>query len=126
MRSASIRQGRLNIDELKASVDDNTAIVTIMHANNETGVIFPIEEIAQFVKSKGVVFHTDAVQTVGKIPVNLKDSAIDLLSLSGNKLHAPKGVGVLFVRKGTRLTPFMVGGHQESGEAPVRKMFRVL
>ncbi|MCF7954512.1 MAG: cysteine desulfurase NifS [Phycisphaerae bacterium] len=110
------KAGRLNMDELKDSVDDNTALVTIMHANNETGVIFPIEEIARFVKSRGVVFHTDAVQTVGKVPVNLKDSAIDLLSLSGHKLHAPKGVGVLYVRKGTRLTPFMVGGHQESGK----------
>lgn len=110
------KAGRLNLDELKDCVDDDTAIVTIMHANNETGVIFPVEEIAEFVKSKGVVFHTDAVQTVGKIPVNLKDSAIDLLSLSGHKLHAPKGVGVLYVRKGTRLTPFMVGGHQESGK----------
>lgn len=110
------KAGRLNLDELKDSLDDNTAMVTIMHANNETGVIFPIEEIAQLVKSKGVVFHTDAVQTVGKIPVNLKESAIDLLSLSGHKLHGPKGVGVLYVRKGTRLTPFMVGGHQESGK----------
>ena len=110
------KDGHLNIDELKDSVDEDTALVTIMHANNETGVIFPIEEIAQFVKSKGVVFHTDAVQSVGKIPVNLKDSAVDLLSISGHKLHAPKGVGVLYVRKGTRLTPFMVGGHQESGK----------
>ena len=108
--------GRLNMDELKDAVDDNTAIVTIMHANNETGVIFPVEEIAEFVKSKGVPFHTDAVQSVGKIPVSLKDSSIDLLSISGHKLHATKGVGVLFVRKGTRLTPFMVGGHQESGK----------
>ena len=110
------KQGRLNVDELKNCVDDDTALVTIMHANNETGVIFPVEEIARFVKSKGVVFHTDAVQSVGKIPVNLKDSASDLLSISGHKLHAPKGVGVLYVRKGTRLTPFMVGGHQESGK----------
>jgi cysteine desulfurase len=110
------KQGRLNLDELKDSVDDNTALVSIMHANNETGVIFPIEEIAEFVKSKGVIFHTDAVQSVGKIPVNLKDTAIDLLSISGHKLHAPKGVGVLFVRKGTRLTPFMLGGHQELGK----------
>lgn len=110
------KAGRLNVDELKDCVDENTALVTIMHANNETGVIFPVEEIAQFVKSKGVIFHTDAVQSVGKIPVNLKDSAIDLLSISGHKLHAPKGVGVLYVRKGTRLTPFMLGGHQESGK----------
>ena len=110
------KDGRLNVDELKDSVDDDTALVTIMHANNETGVIFPVEEIAEFVKSKGVIFHTDAVQSVGKIPVNLKDSSIDLLSISGHKLHAPKGVGVLYVRKGTRLTPFMIGGHQEAGK----------
>lgn len=110
------KDGRLNIDELKEAVDDDTAIVTIMQANNETGVIFPVEEIAQFVKSKGVVFHTDAVQSVGKIPVNLKESVIDILSISGHKLHAPKGVGVLYVRKGTRVAPLMLGGHQESGK----------
>jgi len=110
------RQGRLNMDELNDSIDDDTALVSIMHANNETGTIFPVEEIAKLAKSKGAIFHTDAVQTVGKIPVNLKDSAIDLLSLSGHKLHAPKGVGVLYVRKGTRLTPFIYGGHQESGK----------
>jgi len=84
-----------------------------MYANNETGVIFPIDKIAEIVKSKGSVFHTDAVQAVGKIPLNLNKSNIDLLSLSGHKLHAPKGVGVLYVRKGTRISPFMVGGHQE-------------
>jgi cysteine desulfurase len=107
------KEGRLNLDELASEVDDDTAIVTIMYANNETGVIFPIDKIAEIVKSKGSVFHTDAVQAVGKIPLNLNKSRIDLLSLSGHKLHAPKGVGVLYVRKGTRLTPFMVGGHQE-------------
>ncbi len=109
------RQGRLDVDQLGFRVDDNTAIVSVMWANNETGTIFPVEEIAEIVKARGVVFHTDAVQSVGKIPMNLKDSAIDLLSLSGHKLHAPKGVGVLFVRKGTRIGTFMHGGHQESG-----------
>jgi cysteine desulfurase len=84
-----------------------------MYANNETGVIFPIDKIAEIVKAKGVVFHTDAVQAVGKIPLNLEKSDIDLLSLSGHKLHAPKGVGVLYIRKGTRISPFIVGGHQE-------------
>lgn len=108
-------KGRLDVDELRDSIDDDTALVTIMYANNETGVLFPIEEIAAIVKEKGVVFHTDAVQAVGKIPLNLKKSQIDLLSISGHKLHAPKGVGVLYVRKGTRLSPFMVGGHQEGG-----------
>jgi cysteine desulfurase len=107
--------GRLDMDELEEQLDDDTALVTIMYANNETGVIFPIEEISELVKSKGAIFHTDAVQAVGKIPMNLSKSNIDLLSLSGHKLHAPKGVGVLYVRKGTRLSPFMLGGHQEAG-----------
>ncbi len=110
------KEGQLNLDELKAEVDDDTAIVTIMYANNETGVVFPIDKIAEIVKVKGSVFHTDAVQAVGKIPLNLNNSNIDLLSLSGHKLHAPKGVGVLYVRKGTRITPFMVGGHQEKSK----------
>ena len=86
-----------------------------MYANNETGVIFPVERIAELAKNKGVIFHTDAVQAIGKIPFNLAKSNIDLLSISGHKLHAPKGIGVLYVRKGTRLTPFMLGGHQEAG-----------
>ncbi|MGD0078134.1 MAG: cysteine desulfurase NifS [Sedimentisphaerales bacterium] len=109
------KYGRLDLAELENQLDDETAIVTIMFANNETGVIFPVEKIAEMVTSKGIVFHTDAVQAVGKFPINLSKSGIDLLSLSGHKLHAPKGVGVLFVRKGTRLAPFMLGGHQEGG-----------
>jgi cysteine desulfurase len=107
--------GRLDLAELESHIDDDTAIVTIMYANNETGVIFPIERIAELVTSRDVVFHTDAVQAVGKIPLNLTKSNIDLLSLSGHKLHGPKGVGVLYVRKGTRLSPYMLGGHQEGG-----------
>jgi cysteine desulfurase len=107
--------GRLDMAELEEQLDDDTALVTIMYANNETGTVFPIEEIAELVTSKGAIFHTDAVQAVGKIPLNLSKSNIDLLSLSGHKLHAPKGVGVLYVRKGTRLSPFMLGGHQEAG-----------
>jgi cysteine desulfurase len=109
------KKGRLDLSELESNLDDNTAIVTIMFANNETGTVFPIEKIAEMVKSKGIVFHTDAVQAVGKIPINLSRNNIDLLSLSGHKLHAPKGVGILYVRKGTRLAPFMLGGHQEGG-----------
>ncbi|MGD0573028.1 MAG: cysteine desulfurase NifS [Sedimentisphaerales bacterium] len=109
------KKGRLDLSELESHLDDNTAIVTIMFANNETGVVFPVEKIAEMVKSKGIIFHTDAVQAVGKIPINLSKSNIDLLSLSGHKLHAPKGVGILYVRKGTRLAPFMLGGHQEGG-----------
>jgi cysteine desulfurase len=107
--------GRLDLDELEEQLDDDTALVTIMAANNETGVIFPVEQIAQMVTSRGITFHTDAVQIVGKVPLNLAKSAINLLSLSGHKLHAPKGVGVLYVKKGTRIAPFLLGGHQEGG-----------
>jgi cysteine desulfurase len=106
-------EGRLDMDELRASIDDNTAVVSIMYANNETGVIFPIEEIGRIVKEKGVLFHTDAVQAVGKIPLNMSKSTVDMLSLSGHKLHAPKGVGILYLRKGAPFRPFLVGGHQE-------------
>ncbi len=109
------KQGRLDMAELEDQIDDDTALVTIMYANNETGVVFPIDKIAELVANRGVVFHTDAVQAIGKIPLNLSKSNIDLLSLSGHKLHAPKGVGALYVRKGTRLSPFMLGGHQEAG-----------
>ncbi len=109
------KQGQLDLAELEEQIDDDTALVTIMYANNETGVIFPIDKIAELVTSRGVVFHTDAVQAVGKIPLNLSKTNIDLLSLSGHKLHGPKGVGALYVRKGTRLSPFMLGGHQEAG-----------
>ncbi|MFQ6035443.1 MAG: cysteine desulfurase NifS [Sedimentisphaerales bacterium] len=108
-------QGHLDMEQLESEIDEATALVTIMYANNETGVIFPVDEIAELVTSKGVIFHTDAVQAVGKIPLNLSKSNIDLLSLSGHKLHGPKGVGALYVRKGTRIAPFMLGGHQEAG-----------
>ena len=109
------KHGLLDLEQLTEQIDDDTALVTIMYANNETGVIFPIDKVAQLAADKGVVFHTDAVQAVGKIPLNLSKSNIDLLSLSGHKLHAPKGVGILYVRKGTRLSPYMLGGHQEAG-----------
>jgi len=109
------KQGRLDLDELEHRLDDDVALVTIMSANNETGVIFPVEEVAERVTDRGIVFHTDAVQIVGKVPLNLSESRINLLSLSGHKLHAPKGVGVLYVKKGTRVSPWLVGGHQESG-----------
>jgi len=110
------RDGQIDLDELKSEVDGDTAIVTIMYANNETGVIFPIEKIADIVKEREAIFHTDAVQAVGKISLNLDRSNIDLLSLSGHKLHAPKGIGVLYIRKGTRISPFIVGGHQEKNK----------
>jgi cysteine desulfurase len=109
------RKGRLDVDYLYENLTDDTAIVSIMWANNESGVIFPIEEIARTVKEKGVVFHTDAVQAVGKIPVDVKKVGLDMLSLSGHKIHAPKGVGALFVRKGTKFSPLLIGGHQENG-----------
>ena len=105
--------GRLDLDELRDSLRPDTAIVSVMYANNETGVIFPIEEIGQIVKAREIPFHVDAVQAIGKIPLRLRSSAIDLLSLSGHKLHAPKGIGVLYIRKGVRWTPFIIGGHQE-------------
>ena len=106
-------EGRLNMEEYKAAVDSDTAIVSLMWANNETGVIFQIEEAAAIAKAKGALFHTDAVQAVGKIPINLDTSDVDMLSMSGHKLHAPKGIGVLYVRRGTPFRPFLVGGHQE-------------
>lgn len=106
-------EGRLDMEALRAAVDEDTAIVSLMWANNETGVIFPVEEAAAIAKAKGALFHTDAVQAVGKIPINMAESSIDMLSLSGHKLHAPKGIGVLYLRKGTPYRPFMVGGHQE-------------
>jgi len=110
------RLGRLNLDELDRSISDDTALVSIMYANNESGVVFPMEQIAQICQSYGVHLHTDAVQAAGKLPINLAETPIDMLSLSGHKLHAPKGVGALFIRRGTAVAPFMVGGHQEFGK----------
>ena len=109
------RQGRLNLDHLHKRLSNDTAIVSIMWANNETGVVFPIEEIAQVVRERGIVFHTDAVQAVGKIPVNVQKVPVDMLSLSGHKIHAPKGVAALYVRRGAKFSPFLIGGHQERG-----------
>jgi cysteine desulfurase len=109
------REGRLELDELRESITEETTLVSIMYANNETGVVFPIEEIGEIVKARGIPFHTDAVQAAGKIPLNMKKSKVDMLSISGHKLHAPKGIGVLYIRKGTKFSPFMIGGHQEKG-----------
>jgi len=108
-------KGLLDLDYLYRHLDDDTAVVSIMWANNESGVIFPVEEIAQAVKAKGIVFHTDAVQAAGKVPVDMKNVQADMLSLSGHKFHAPKGIGALYIRKGTKFSPFLIGGHQESG-----------
>ena len=107
--------GTMDVQRFRDSLTDETVIASAMWANNETGVLFPVEEMARITRERGILFHTDAVQAVGKIPLNLRDSAIDFLSISGHKLHAPKGVGVLYVRKGTPFVPFMNGGHQERG-----------
>lgn len=109
------KKGRLDMQEYISLLSDNIAIVSIMWANNESGTLFPIEEMADLARSAGVMFHTDAVQAVGKLPMNLKESGIDMLSLSGHKLHAPKGVGVLYLRRGVRFRPLLRGGHQERG-----------
>ena len=109
------RKGRLDLDYLYKNLSEDTAIVSIMWANNESGVIFPIEEIGGVLKEKEIVFHTDAVQAVGKIPIDLKNVDVDMFSLSGHKFHGPKGVGALYVRKGTKYSPFLIGGHQEKG-----------
>ena len=109
------KTGQIDLDELRETLDDDTALVSIMWANNETGVIFPVKEIADMVKSRGALLHCDAVQAAGKLPVDLRTVNIDLLSISGHKLHAPKGIGVLYIRKGTYFSPLMIGGHQEKG-----------
>jgi len=107
--------GKLDLDAFRAALSERTALVSVQWANNETGVIFPVEELAQLAKQAGALFHTDAVQAVGKIPLALKGSSIDMLSLSGHKLHGPKGIGALYVKKGVKLHPLFRGGKQERG-----------
>ena len=109
------KAGRLNLESYKKLLSDQVAVVSVMWANNETGTIFPVAEMAELANAAGVMFHTDAVQAVGKIPMMLQDTKIDMLSLSGHKLHAPKGIGVLYLRRGTRYRPLLRGGHQERG-----------
>jgi cysteine desulfurase len=109
------KKGDLDLDLLYDSLSDDTAIVSLMWANNETGVIFPIPEIAEKVTEKGILFHTDAVQAAGKIPIDVRAAHVDMLSLSGHKIHAPKGIGVLYVKKGMKFFPYLIGGHQEKG-----------
>jgi cysteine desulfurase len=107
--------GSLDLHVLDQSIRPDTAVVSIMWANNETGVVFPVEEIAAICRSKGVLFHTDAVQTPGKLQIDVKSSGVDFLSLSAHKLHAPKGIGLLYVRRRTKFQPYIIGGHQERG-----------
>lgn len=109
-------RGRLDLAEAEAAIREDTAVVSVMWANNETGVLFPVREIAALARARGAFFHTDAVQAVGKIPINLHESPdIQFLSLAGHKLHAPKGVGALYVHRRTRWTPYLIGGGQENG-----------
>jgi cysteine desulfurase len=109
------KEGLLDLDQYEKSLTPDTAIVSLMWANNETGVLFPVEKAAELARERGILFHTDAVQAVGKIPLRMQANRIDMLSLSGHKLHAPKGIGVLYVRRGTKFSPFLIGGHQEKG-----------
>lgn len=109
------RHSNLDVTELEAAIRPETALVSIMWANNETGVVFPIEKIAEICREKRVLFHTDAVQATGKIPMRLRDSPINFLSLSAHKFHGPKGVGALYVSRQTRFSPLIAGGGQENG-----------
>ncbi len=109
------REGRIDIQALLDTLTEETAVVSIMWANNETGVLFPIDAVAAELHDRGILLHTDAVQAVGKVPIDLARTPVDMLSLSSHKLHGPKGIGALFIRKGTKFKPLMVGGHQEQG-----------
>jgi cysteine desulfurase len=105
--------GGLDVEELRSALTDDTALVSVMWANNETGVIFPIEQIGAIVKAKGIPLHVDAVQAAGKIHLKVKDLPVDLMTISGHKFYAPKGIGALYVKRGLTFPPFMIGGHQE-------------
>lgn len=107
------KDGLLDMDLYERSLSPDTAVVSLMWANNESGVLFPVEKAAELAHKRGILFHTDAVQAVGKIPIRMKANVIDMLSISGHKLHAPKGIGILYVRRGTKFSPFLIGGHQE-------------
>jgi cysteine desulfurase len=109
------QRGRLDVDAYRRALSPRTAIASLMWANNETGTLFPVVELAALAHEAGALFHTDAVQAAGKIAMNLKDTAIDMASLSAHKLHGPKGIGALYVRKGVRLAPLVRGGRQERG-----------
>jgi cysteine desulfurase len=108
-------EGRLDVTAFRAAMSPDVAVASVMWANNETGAVFPVAELAEIARAAGVPFHTDAVQAAGKVPLDLAATAIDMLSLSGHKLHAPKGIGALYLRRGTRFRPLLRGGHQERG-----------
>src|SRR5262249_37677573 len=109
---------RVRIRDVEAALDAETAVVTVMHSNNETGVLQPIAEIARAAHRHGAIVHTDAAQSVGKVPVNVQALSVDLLSVAGHKLYAPKGVGALFVRRGMSLAPLVLGAGHERGIRP--------
>lgn len=111
-------KGNLDLNQLAESITDETALVSIMYANNETGVILPVEKAAKIVKAKNpkIKFHSDAVQAAGKIPMDVKNTDIDLITIAGHKIHAPKGIGALYIKTGTLLPAFVIGGHQERGK----------
>lgn len=108
------KEGMLDMEEVRSKITERTAVVSVMWANNETGVVFPVKEIAEIAYERGAMMHTDGVQVVGKIPLDLGSTAINFFALSGHKFHSPKGVGALYIKKGTRFSPFVIGGHQES------------
>ena len=109
-------RGAIDLDQLREAINENTAVVSVMLANNETGILFPVDDVAKIVKERSdALVHVDAVNAAGKIPINVKSTAIDLLSISGHKFHAPKGIGALYIKRGVTLRPLMIGGGQEQG-----------
>lgn len=112
------KDGLIKVEDIEAAITEETILITIMHANNEIGTIQPISEIGKLAKSKGIIFHTDAVQTIGKIPVDVNELNVDLLSISAHKFYGPKGIGALYMRKGTKLLPISQGGAQERKRRP--------
>lgn len=118
-------KGRLDLDEYDKALSDDTALASIMFANNEVGDIYPIQKMAEMAKERGVLFHTDAVQAVGKTPIDLSHLPVDMLSLSGHKIHAPKGIGVLYVRKGVRFRPSCAAAIRSGADGQARKMFPI-